>query len=324
MALEYVLSQVGFKVGLSPSVDGDRKVLLRVVNEAAKELYQQSDMAGCLEEQYFKINSDQTISLPEYVGQLRAMREADSQIAIKLSQMRPRYNQFNWADGWRNWRLKGLQTLQNPLINEAQLILKVKAVETPNVSVTITGSVSGASRKSETVVMDSIEKQTTNAFTDIASITKSTYTEYDVIINDIDDNRLSFIPNNRLRAQFQVIDISTAPWLPNNINALLGWVEVLYKKALPQYSNDTDEFPAVGYDDVWVNKCLQLFYEEQGNAALAISYYQKATQSLAQIHEDANRGTDDMVAMVANPHDEINPRVGFGRDWRYAYRITGR
>src|SRR5208282_558468 len=108
--------------------------------------------------------------------------------------------------------------------------------------------------------------------------------------------------------------------LTNNIN----WVEVLFKKALISFSNDTDEFPAPLYDDVIVNKVLQLWYEEQGNTANAIAYYQKAQQSLAQIHEDANRGTDDVVALVRNPHDEVQHRTGFGRDWWYGYRITGR
>ena len=50
---------------------------------------------------------------PEYVGQIRAMRESFSHIAVKLSQMRPRYNQFNWPDEWRNWRIKGLFGLRN-------------------------------------------------------------------------------------------------------------------------------------------------------------------------------------------------------------------
>lgn len=324
MSLGFILSQVGFKTGQNPADAGQRTVLLRFVNEAAIELYQTSDMAGCLEEQYFKVNADQTISLPEYVGQVRAMRNSYSHEALKLSQMRPRYNQFNWVDGWRNWRVKGLQTLQTSLKNQAQVTLSVAQVENPPVVVHVSGPTVGAARFTEEVVMDAVTKNTVNTFLDIASFTKTTINAYDVILADIDGNQISYIPNNRLKAQFQILDISTAPWFPPNVNPLLGWVEVLYKKALPWFSNDEDEFPAIGYDNVIVNKCLQLWFEEQGNAQLSIGYYQKANQSLAQIHEDANRGTDDMVAMCANGHDEMNHRVGFGRDWRYAYRITGR
>jgi len=69
---------------------------------------------------------------------------------------------------------------------------------------------------------------------------------------------------------------------------------------------------------------LQLWCEEKGDIQGAMAYSAKATQSLAQIHEDMNRGTDDVVSLVQNPHDSVVHRVGFGRDYRYAYRIVGR
>jgi hypothetical protein len=172
--------------------------------------------------------------------------------------------------------------------------------------------------------MDTIEKSSVNTYLDISSFTKTSVSQYDVIMADIDGNQISYLANNKLKAQFQIVDVSAAPWFPPNVNPMLGWIEVLYKKALPWFQNDNDEFPAVGYDEVIITKCLQLWYEEQNNIQVALSYYQKAQQLLAQIHEDANRGTDDAVALVENPHDIINPRIGFGRDWRYAYRITGR
>src|ERR1022692_2632331 len=129
MGLKYVLQQVGYKTGLNPNSVDQRPQLLRFVNEAAIELYQMSDMAGCLEEQYFKINGNQTVGLPDYVGQVRAMREAESRIAISLSQLRPRYNQFNWTDDMRNWRVKGLHTLHTALTNQAALVLTGPCVE---------------------------------------------------------------------------------------------------------------------------------------------------------------------------------------------------
>jgi len=324
MPLSYIIKQVGDKCGLNPNDASQRPVLLRIINEAAVELYQQSDMAGCLEEQYYKVNANQTISLPDYVGQVRAMREADSQIAINLSQMRPRYNQFNWADEWRNWRVKGLQTLQNAITNQSALVLTVHAVEEPPITVNISGPTVGSSMAHEIVVMDAVSKTTTNDFLDVTAFTKTTGSKYDVIMSDIDGNRLSAISNDKLKAQYQILDISQAPWIYPNNDLYIGWVEVLYKKALPYLYNDNDEFPAIGYDNVIVNKSLQIYYEEQNNVQAALAYDSKATRSLAQIHEDANRGTDDVVSMCANPHDALFPRTGFGKDYRYAYRITGR
>jgi hypothetical protein len=177
---------------------------------------------------------------------------------------------------------------------------------------------------SETITMSQPIMQTTNAYLDITAFTKTTVNNYDVVMFDVDGTQLSYIPNNKLKAQFQIIDISTAPWFPPNSNPLVGWVEVLYKKSLPWFQNDNDEFPANGYDEVWINKIFQLYYEENKDIQTATAYYQKAQQLLAQIHEDANRGTNDVVSLVENPHDRINHRIGFGRDWHYAYRITGR
>ena len=324
--LSYILTQVGLKMGLTgwPTDPAQRSVLLRFVNEAAVELYQQSDMAGCLEEQYFKINSNQTISLPEYVGQLRAMRNAEDHIALKLSQMRPRYNQFSWPDEWRDWRIKGLHPLQSSISNQGTLTITVPAVENPPIVVNITGPTVNSANASESITMTSTSMTTTNSYLDVSSFTKNVVNQYNVILNDIDGNQLTYIPNNKLQALFQIVDISTSPWFPPLISPLCGWVEVLYKKSLSWFSNDTDEFPAPGYDNIIVNKVLQLWCEEKGDVQGAMAYMQKATQSLAQIHEDANRGTDDVVSLVENPHDRMNHRVGFGRDWRYAYRITGR
>ncbi len=324
MSLRYILEKIGYKVGLNPQDSDERKVLLRFVNEAAPQVYSLSDMAGCLEEQYFQIQSNQTIALPEYVGQLRAMREADTQIALKLSQMRPRYNQFNWADEWRDWRIKGQFPLQTSVKNQSLLVLTVKAVENPPIEVTISGPIEGAARVSEIVIMDAMIKNTTNNFLDVAAITKSNRSAYNVIVSDVDGNQLSYIANDQLKALFQIVDISTAPWSPSPANPLCNWVEVLYKRTLPYLSDDGDEFPVPGYDDIVVYKSLQLWFEEQSNIQVALAYQMKCVQLIAQIHEDANRGTADTISMVANPHDEINPRVGFGRDYRWAYRINGR
>jgi len=301
-----------------------RDVLLRFINEAAVELYQQSDMAGSLEEQYFAINGNQEIALPEYVGQVRAMRQADTQIAIKLSQMRPRYNAFNWEDGWNNFRVKGISACKSAVKNQSVMMITVAAVETPPIVVSLTGSSDNSASITESVTMDAVSKATVNNYNSIDSATKDRVNLYNVTIADVDGEEVTVIPNNKLEAKYQLLDVGLMPWLLTTQSPQGYWVEVLYKKALDWFQNDTDEFPAKGYDNVIVNKVLELWFEEQGNIQGAMAYAAKATQSLAQIHEDANRGTDDCVSMVAHPHDKMNARVGFGRDWYYAYRITGR
>src|ERR1700721_2957943 len=195
MGLYYMLEQVGYKMGMLQwkTDSGQRAVILRFINTAAKELYHMSDMAGVLDEQLFKINSHQTISLPDYVGQIRAMKENFTNVAVNLSQMRPNYNQYNWSQEWRNWRLKGLYPLQTTLTNQSQLVLTVQAVENPPVVVHISGPTIGSSMMNETVIMNQLSVNTVNEYLDVKSFTKQATSQYDIIMSDIDGNQISYI-----------------------------------------------------------------------------------------------------------------------------------
>jgi hypothetical protein len=316
--VSYILSQAGSKMGLNPNAASSRATLLRFLNEAAVELYNQSDPPGSLMEQVFKVNGDQTISCPSYVGPIRGVREVDSQITWSINQLRPRYNQFNWPDSWRNLRLKNVQALAATVTNASVGVLTVGAVENPPIQVTVTGPTTTASSVSETITMDAISKQTANTYTDYTSVKKNTVNNYDVTLSDIDGKLLTVIPNNQLAAQYQIIDVSICPWLAVSTNTLEHYVEILFKLQITQLSNNSDEFIwGQKYDNILVNKMLQLWYEEQGKPELASAYDSKATRSLARMTEDQNRATEDMIAVVAHPHDVLLPRVRAGRKKYY-------
>ena len=321
MSVKYILHQVGVKMGLSPSDPSQRLVLLRFLNEAAKELYDQSDMPGCLMEQVFKVNGDQTITCPSYVGKIRAARELDSQISWSINQMRPRYNQFNWPDSWRNLRLKNRQALMATVTNASVGVITVPAVENPPIVVSVSGPTTASTNVAENVTMIQTSMQTVNQYTDYTSVKKDRVNGYDVTLSDVDGKVLTVIPNNTLAALYQIVDVSQCPWLAISTNTLDHYIELLYKKALPRLSNDADEFPALDYDDILVNKCMQLWAEEQGKNDMALAYDVKASRSLARATEDQNRATEDVIATVANPHDVLLPRVRAGR--RKYYRGYG-
>jgi hypothetical protein len=267
-------------------------------------------MAGSLMEALFKINGDQTVAFPSYVGDLRAARPYDTQVPIHINQMRPRYNIVNWPDMWRNYRIKNKHPLRTSVKNESTNTVVVSAVETPPIVVTVSGSTEDAENVSETLVMDSLEKETVNTYTDINSFTKDRVNTCNVSLQDADETELAMIPNNQLESRYLIIDVSIFPWANNDGGSTQAqWIEVLYKKRLTILSNDSDEFPATGYDDVLVNKTIQLWYEEQGNVDLALVFDTKATRTLARIHENENRATEDVIAMVQNPHDTLLNRV---------------
>lgn len=310
MPLKYILDQFCNKIGLDPAQETQRSVALRFINEGAKELYDESDMAGSLMEALFKINGDQTVAFPSYFGDLRAARPFDTQVPIHITQMRPRYNVVNWPEMWRNYRIKNKHALHTSVRNQSVFTVTVHAVENPPVEVTIVGSSDYSDRISETLVMDSVTKTTTNTFNDVVSFTKNRYNGYNVVLTDVDGLEMAVIPNNQLQSEYLHIDVSSLPWANNDGGSIQAhWVEVLYKKRLALLSVDSDEFPAMGYDEVVVNKALQLYYQETEKTDLAIAYDQKATRTLGRIHNNENRATEDVIALVPNPHDSLQYHI---------------
>jgi hypothetical protein len=305
-------------MGLQPSVPQEREVLLAYLNEAAEEVYDQSDPVGSLMEQAFKVNGDQTISMPSYIGQVRAIRELNTMIPWHINKMRPRYNEYNWVDVWRNIRLKGKSALNTTITNASKVIVVVSVVENPNIVVSISGSTLTASSVSEDIIVNVLNATSVNNYTEISSIKKDRVNTCDVAIVDVDGKQISEIPNNQLSAQYTILDVSQCPWLPQDTSVQDHYVEILYKKALPWLQNDDDEFPIPNYDNILVNKMLQLNGEESDKPDKAQLYDQKATRSMARKYEDANRETEDMVALVQNPHDNMFPRlIGSRRTRRY-------
>lgn len=320
MALKYVLSQAGAKLGLNPSQPADREVLLRFVNEAAEELYDSFDPSGCMLEEAFKVNGDQTISMPYYVGEIRGVRDCASWISWHINQMRPRYNQFNWKDAWRNIRLKNTQALAATVTNTSVGVITVAAVETLPIVVTVSGSTENAKNVGEDVVMDAMSKQTVNQYTDYNLIAKDRVNLYNVTLSDVDGKLMSIIPNDMLEASYQIYDVSSCPFLNQNTSPQANYLEVLFKKTLPWFENDSDQFPAQKYDNIWVNKVIQLWKEEQGDIEGALAYDGKATRSAARKKENRNESTEEKVAVVANPHDTLLPRIRGGRRSRGWWR----
>ena len=324
MSVGYILSQAGDKMGLNPAQASKRATLLRYLNEAARELYDQSDMIGVLMEQVFKVNGNQTISLPYYVGPVRAARSYywGANKAMHINQMRPRYNTINWKDKWNNLRLRNTQALQATVTNTSVGVLTTPTVENPPVSVTVVGSTEDSSQAQETVIMSALSVNTVNQYTDYVTVMKPNgVNAYDITLSDVDGNVLTVIPNCMTEAVYQILDVSEFPFLvANSSNPFANYLEILYKKALLYLSNDSDCFPSkTNYDDILVNKMMQLSNEEQNKSDIALAYDSKATRSLARKQEDQNRATEDEIALSRNPHDRTFARVTGSRRFYYGY-----
>lgn len=319
MSVGYILQIAGGKFGLNPEDVGQRQTLLRFLNEAAIEFYAQADVQ--LWEQVFKVNGDQTISLPYYIGELRAVREFNSYIPWHINRLRPRYNINNWQEIWRNWRIKGTQALQVSVRNEAQLVITVSEVEDPPVTISIAGPTDTASNATEDIVMDAVSKSSVNNYNDVTLLRKDRVNNFDVIVSDIDGLQISHIPNDMLEASYLIVDVSTLPWSTQAPSKQSHYVEVLYKKVLPWLYRDNDEFPAKGYDFAIVNKMVQLWKEEQDKPEAALLYDAKASRSMARIKADQNAATEDVVSFQINGYDTLLARLRSNRPGRQTASI---
>lgn len=317
MPLEYILRKVCQKTGLSKDDEDNRRIVLDIIQEAAEELYEQADYPGSLEECVLAVNEDTTVSLPPFVGIPRALREATSMVAWKLSSVRPRYHEKAWPnDSFRNWRDKGVSPLALDIETVTPPAVVVPFVETPPIQITFVGATDTAQNVTETVTITALETIITTPFTSYTAIKKDRVNTCNVSIVDSDSREISVIYNNEIEAAFRIIDISGYP-IAIDTNNDVFFIELLYKKKFPQLNNDTDAIPLVGYDNVIINKAVQLFSEEKGNLEKAIAYDKKAHRTAQRKAADVNKGKVMMVDTTPHPHDNVFRRLR----WRSSFRF---
>ncbi|MAT11052.1 MAG: hypothetical protein CMM02_08595 [Rhodopirellula sp.] len=305
MSLEYILDRVGKKLGINPNDSHQRSIMLDYVNEAAQELYEESDMVGSLTEDSFYVQGDKTIALPSNVSSVRAIREKESQTTWNLSNLTERYAFNNLEQDDRTWRIKGYETFMvTPTSYSGMKATATQAMT--DITLTVVGSRSGATRFVEEVEMDATSNTFSTTFTSIESIIKSDVCTYDISIKQSDDTVVAVIPNNEKESRYLIVDVSEYPWESDAAQNDEHTLEVLYKKKLPYLSKDSDEFPADGYDNIIINKVMQLFLEEQGKMEEAILYDRKATRSLGRRNADLERGQLQKVRFDKHPHDKLN------------------
>ena len=327
MSVEYILDRFGKKIGMLPSDTSQRALLLDYLNEAAQELYEQSDMPGCLQEDEFYVQGDKTVALPSNVYAIRGIREKTGNNAEwETEALTARYRENNWASDSNKFRVIGYSPLKVSLptsITEAANgtnKLKVRWYGTTTtddnyeVVVKTTHSESYLVSVTGTAVAVALTDTATLAnlgvpFTDIVSFTRTNKPTATVglaqLIDYTDSTVYAEIPSNSMESRYLIVDVSEFPFSSSAASDDSHTLQVLYKKALPRLQNDTDEFPAVGYDNILVSKCMELFLEEQGKLEEAILHDRKATRSLSRRQADLERGQEQKVVFKRHNHDKL-------------------
>ena len=330
MSVEYILDRFGKKVGMVPSDTSQRALLLDYLNEAAKELYEQSDMPGSLEEAEFYVQGDKTVAMPTDVYAIRGIREkAGNNVMWDAEPLTSRYRENNWDTNYNKFRVKGYSPLKvslptsitgaanstNKLVvrwygvtttdDDYEVVVKTDYSEAYLLSVP--GTAVAASGSTGTATLANINVP----FKDIVSFSrtyKPTTTVGVAQLIDYADNSIVYaeIPSNSMESRYLIVDVSEFPFSSSAAEDDSHTLQILYKKALPRLQNDTDEFPAPGYDDIIVSKCMELFLEEQGKMEEAILHDRKASRSLARKQADLERGQEQKIIFKRHNHDKLS------------------
>jgi len=331
MSVEYILDRFGKKIGMLPSDTSQRALLLDYLNEAAQELYEQSDMPGCLEEAEFYVQGNKTVAMPPDVYAIRGIREkAGNNAEWETEALTARYRENNWETNHNKFRVKGYSPLKVSLptsITEAanstnKLIVKTFGITTTSddyevvvktpYSEAFLVSVTGLSAVTSAIssATSTLAPANTVAITDVISFSRTlepTATSGLVQLLDYADNTIVYaeILSNSMESRYLIIDVSEFPFSSSAGQDDSHTLQVLYKKTLPRLQNDTDEFPAIGYDNILVSKCMELFLEEQGKVEEAILHDRKATRSLSRRQADLERSQEQKVVFKRHNHDKL-------------------
>lgn len=297
MSLKYILDRVVSEAGISsPDLNPEqRAAIVDKINEAAEEIYEKQDYPGCLRECFVRVTANMRVSLPPFIGQLRAIRHATAKFNYhwSLNDMRPRFTGMDWPNKWNKWRVIGDSPTALEFTNTAPGNIIYPVVD-DELTITLIGETLLSNRQKDSVVCSVVNSaatplEWTSNFLSFSSIKKSKVTDYNVLIKDADENEIAIIYADQLESRFMIVDVSQYPNISCGDCADGTYtMEVLYKARLPRLERDDDEFPVRGYDNVIVLKTKQLLAEDRpGEEQRAILMHQKAQEKEAHKVEDA-------------------------------------
>lgn len=242
--LKDILTELAATTGLKVDSASQRDLLVFKINKEAKELYENAELHNSLREQVFELGTtDQLVTLPWYVWEVRALRGYEDQLPIHLVDMRPKYQSGEWDHKRSNeFRLKQQQyPLCRDFTNESRLRLTFAQPLTRDLTVTVTGKTFKAERVTETITFQigNTEKWTDNSWADIESFKKSSTCNADLNIYDVDGNLVSEIANCNEEARYTLLQVLEKFQTLSQTNLVL----ILYKTAFIPFQEDTDSFP---------------------------------------------------------------------------------
>lgn len=322
MPLIDILADLASDQGFRVDVNSQRERVVSLVNDAAKEIYDQNDLENCLWEQVFSVGAtDQQVYLPWYVEDPKGFRYYDSKEAIDMVDMRPRYATSGWRDNfYTEFRVKKRNAaLQRSLLNATKVTIALPdgEINPEQFTVTIVGKTAQSARAIETItfnVGDVGSKESVNLYIDdIELFRKNIKTTYDLTFLDGDSNIIAELPNHLLQTQYTLLQI-----LDRNMQrSSSALIELLYKVKFIPFSDDYDSFVCGNdYDRAIYYKAVSLYkakFSDQENLALAVGYDDKAEQVLRRYATNKQGPIRQHIDFGPNRWKNLTRRSGNGR-----------
>lgn len=260
MQLLELTQRLGRETGLQPAIAVQKTVLVELINDAAQELYEQTDLPNSLMEQTVQASSEsnsQQVTLPGHIYEVRGIR--DYTRAMTIHDMRPRYHNYPWPTGdMYTFRLIGESPIGTSLDNETVLTMDPVADE---VTVTLSGSTTEAAQISGQFDKNGSGTAETINWTALQSITKDIYTTQDIILRNADDVEVSRILNYLMAARYLQIELLERPQTSLSPAILQPGrvLDILYKPHFRPLRLDTDTFQVQGFDIPLIYKAVEIY-----------------------------------------------------------------
>lgn len=265
MSLLTLVKRLGRETGLNPDNKEQKAQLVELINDAAEEIYTQTDLPRCLME--IRVSVDTTtplprVTLPAFVGEVRGIRDFLQPVA--LHDVRPKYNVMPWPnDRLYTFRILREIPISRSIDNAVALYMEPVTGVTTAFKVTVTGKT--ATAQETTAEFDQYGSGTAEVtlFEDIYSITKNENTTADVIfrVADADGEEISRIYNYNDAARY--VEVETTEYPQQCDCSYVGipgrCLDILYKPQLRKLVSDSSVFQLDGYDIVLVMTALKIF-----------------------------------------------------------------
>lgn len=284
MILKDLLEQVATVTSVS-----DRDTLVEIVNRAASEIWESTDLPGSLYECYFNLEEgDKYITLPHYVHAIRGVKPCGDYDAAELNTPTPAFNDGAYTHSRWRWRILRITPLLENI--EEATTLKIRAVVPveDEVILSLAGPTDIAERGNESILFSigDQEKFTVGRYKSLDLLVKDIKTPMNFLIYDGSDKLVAEIANNMLEAKNTLIQV-----YDNCSSALItGCCAVLYKPTLPPLIEDLDTFPEAYGNALFVKFLEWANLVNKENVDFAVALAGKSNSLVAQVASDYNVG----------------------------------